>query len=43
MAMAAISLVSVCFLPETHRRDLRDASAYDATPDPALTGAGSPR
>ncbi len=43
MAMAAISLVSVLFLPETHRRDLRDASAYDATPDPALTGAGSPR
>ena len=24
MAMAAISLVSVLFLPETHRRDLRD-------------------
>ena len=43
MAMAAISLVSVFFLPETHRRDLRDASADDATPDPALTGAGSPR
>jgi MFS family permease len=43
MAMAAISLVSVYFLPETHRRDLRDASVYDAPHDPALTGAGSPR
>ncbi|WP_374455230.1 MFS transporter [Nocardioides sp.] len=30
MVMAAISLVSVFFLPETHRRDLRDASAYDS-------------
>jgi MHS family shikimate/dehydroshikimate transporter-like MFS transporter len=35
MAMAAISLVSVFFLPETHRRDLRDASAYDTTRETA--------
>ena len=31
MAMALISLVSVYFLPETHRRDLRDVTAEGAT------------
>ena len=43
MAMAAISLVSVLFLPETHRRDLRDSTAYDTARAQALTGSGATR
>jgi metabolite-proton symporter len=43
MAMALISLVSVFFLPETHRRDLRDATAYDGERSLAGAGAGTAR
>ena len=39
----AISLVSVLFLPETHRRDLRDATAYDTARAQALTGSVATR
>ncbi len=38
-----ISLVSVFFLPETHRRDLRDATAYDGERTLAETGTGPAR